>query len=124
MKIRIKGNSVRLRLTKSEIDLFKNTGTVKEETNFGTHTLTYKLQRGGDGKDLSSTFDGTTVTVYMPEKMSDEWTSTEWVGYDNHMPLPDGQSLFLMVEKDFKCLDGTTEDQSDMFDNPLADSHK
>jgi hypothetical protein len=60
----------------------------------------------------------------MPEELATEWTTTEWVGYDNHMPLPNGESLFLMVEKDFKCLDGTTEDQSDMYDNPLAHLHK
>lgn len=124
MKIRIKGNSVRLRLTKTEVDQFKQTGMVKEETCFAEHTFSYCLKKQGNGKQLSASFENNSITVHMPEELATEWTTTEWVGYDNHMPLPNGQSLFLMVEKDFKCLDGTTEDQSDMYDNPLAHLHK
>jgi len=34
------------------------------------------------------------------------------------MKINDDQSLYLLIEKDFKCLDETTEDQSDNFENP------
>jgi hypothetical protein len=34
------------------------------------------------------------------------------------MPLGNGQSLKLLLEKDFVCLDHTDEDQSDNYPNP------
>lgn len=42
------------------------------------------------------------------------------VGFNNKMPLDNGEHLFLLVEKDFVCLDNTFEDQSDNFPNPNA----
>lgn len=124
MKIRIKDNSVRLRLTKSEIDEFKRNKQVSAETNFGSTRLIYKIQVEPNNNSLTADFHNNTITVYMPQNLFIDWTTTDWVGYDANMALPDGNLLFILVEKDFKCLDGTTEDQSDMFDNPLAHLHK
>lgn len=120
MKIRIKDNSVRLRLTKSEVDAFKENGKVFASTNFGSTQLHYSLQVYDKAK-LSATFENNTITVYMPFEMQQDWVNTNWVGYDERMPLNENDSLFILVEKDFKCLDGTTEDQSDMYENPLAE---
>jgi len=47
MKIRIKGDSIRFRLTRSEVERFDIDGLIKEETNFGNKVLTYVLQRNG-----------------------------------------------------------------------------
>lgn len=43
MKIRIKGNSIRYRLTKTEVETFCETGSIKETTTFGNALFTYKL---------------------------------------------------------------------------------
>jgi len=51
----------------------------------------------------------------MPDSMTEEWTSTDRIGFENN----DGQ-LYLLIEKDFKCLDNVAEDQSDNYPNPLA----
>jgi hypothetical protein len=34
------------------------------------------------------------------------------------MPFFEDNSLYLLVEKDFVCLDETSEDQSDNYENP------
>jgi len=50
----------------------------------------------------------------MPAAMVHEWVETEKVGFeytDSH--------LYLLVEKDFQCLDNVAEDQSDNYPNPL-----
>ena len=60
------------------------------------------------------------MTLHVPAAMANEWTSTEKVGVGGEMELGDGKILFLLLEKDFKCLDEITEDQSDNYDNPLA----
>ena len=44
MKIRIKGNSVRVRLTRSEVDHFAETGYLEESTEFGNSHFLYALQ--------------------------------------------------------------------------------
>ena len=122
MKIRIKGNSVRIRLTRSEVERFGNEKYLTEQTSFGSSTLTYALQQS-EQETLSASFEHNTVTMSMPRKWAEEWLATERVGYESIMPLPEGGSLYLLLEKDFVCLDNTTEDQSDNYPNPMAEFH-
>ncbi len=124
MKIRIKGNSIRYRLSKSEVDHFGNTGELEESTSFGSNTFVYALKKKEGSEGLSASLNGNTITLYMSAADAGNWTSTERVGYENNMDIGNGQTLFLLLEKDFKCLDNTHEDQSDMYDNPLAEFHK
>ena len=124
MKLRIKGDSIRVRLSKSEVDAFQQHGYIEESTNFGNATLTYALQRTAEGNGLSAGFESNKVTLFMPAADADTWTSTERVGYERNMEIGDGKQLYLLLEKDFKCLDNTNEDQSDMYENPLAEFHK
>jgi hypothetical protein len=114
MKIRIKGDSIRYRLTKSEVERFATEGFIKEETHFGDKTLSYVLQRS-DNVVITAQFTNDTITMLMPAYMADEWTGTERVGFENTL-----NTLALYVEKDFKCLDNVAEDQSDNYPNPLA----
>ncbi|HKR04666.1 MAG TPA: hypothetical protein VJY62_08505 [Bacteroidia bacterium] len=119
MKIRIKGNSLRIRLTRPEIDFFGAEGYLEEKTNFGKTTLTYALKSKTGIVELSADFTDNKITMFIPEHLAKQWTTTEKVGYENEMEIGDGKKLFLLLEKDFKCLDNTTEDQSDNFENPL-----
>jgi hypothetical protein len=121
MKIRIKGNSIRLRLTRSEVELFGKEGRVTESTHFGNQILSYCLSQSSN-KELEASFENETVTVSMPESWAQEWVQTERVGFESTMQL-EQHSLYLLVEKDFVCLDQTTEDQSDNYPNPLAATH-
>lgn len=114
MKIRIKGNSLRYRLTKSDVERFATEGYVEEEINFGAARLTYSLQKIAIGS-LFATFENNNITLYMPDAMADEWVNTDRVGFENKE-----SDLYLLIEKDFKCLDNVAEDQSDNYPNPLA----
>lgn len=120
MKIRIKGNSVRLRLTKTEIDTFKATGFLKEETQFGTGTFFYALKRDESASELKANYSDNCITVLVPAAMHDEWTNSDVVGYENKYATTASTSLFILIEKDFVCLDNTFEDQSDNYPNPNA----
>lgn len=124
MKLRIKGNSIRIRLTKSEVDQFAKDGYIEEHTLLPNGKLSYALKKDATVDELSATISGTTIVMLMPEKDATNWVKTERVGYENNTKLPSGDSLYLLLEKDFKCLDNTNEDQSDMYDNPLAEFHK
>ncbi len=118
MKIRIKGNSVRYRLAKMDVDILTKEGYHEEQTSFGASRLKYVLQRKEEGDSLTAGYDNNTITVYIPALLLKDWATNEVIGFDAHMPLNEDESLYLLVEKDFKCLDDTTEDQSDNYDNP------
>ncbi len=114
MKIRIKGNSLRYRLTKSDVERFINNGYIEEIIDFGGQALIYALQQN-QLNNLSAIFECNKITLMMPAKMVDEWGLTDRVGFEYQ-----DNSLFLLVEKDFKCLDNVAEDQSDNYPNPLV----
>lgn len=114
MKIRIKGNSLRYRLTRPEVDRLLRTGLVEEQVHFGNGVLSYSI-KSAPQPQLSAEFSGNRITLYFPEGMLEEWVYTDKVGFEHR---PEGL-LHLLVEKDFTCLDKSTEDQSDHYPNPL-----
>lgn len=116
---------MRFRLSRSEVDRFANEGYIEASTPFVSQVLTYALQVRADGygHELSADFKDGIITLYVPEKMAKQWVSTDIVGFDTWMALDNDEKLYLLLEKDFKCLDETMEDQSDNYDNPLAYKH-
>lgn len=122
MKLRIKGNSIRFRLTKPEVDYFGKEGYLEEKTEFGNNTFVYAMQSNQDAKELTAEFSDTKITLLIPSNLSDKWVNTNQVGLENEMEIGSGKQLFLLIEKDFKCLDNTIEDQSDNYPNPLSDT--
>ena len=118
MKIRIKDNSVRLRLQRSEVAIFRETGRVQKQTVFPGSELKYMLVGSSGHQQLAAEFSNNSITVFVPEAMAEKWTATDEIGMEHNMELPNGDKLFLLVEKDFQCLDHTREDQSDMYINP------
>lgn len=120
MKIRIKGNSIRLRLTKSEVDTLAATGMIEEKTEFDDNSFRYKLQTKKGIATLDAIIDNNTITVLMPEKVAIQWPDNTIVSHPHTKELKNGKSLLLLVEKDFKCIDAPPhEDQSDNYENPL-----
>lgn len=114
MKIRIKGNSLRYRLTKTDIDYFSKHGYIEETISFGDQKLIYALQRYQEDK-LTADFNNQKIVLYVPVFMEEQWARTDCVGFeDSNGPL------YLLIEKDFKCLDNVAEDQSDNYPNPLS----
>lgn len=122
MKIRIRGNTVRYRLTQSEVKTISETGYYQEQTPFPNgRVFTYALKTSPGIEQLDATFDGDTITMLMPESAAKSWFTDSRVGYENDTP---NGGLHLLLEKDFVCLDETVEDQSDNYPHPYADSHK
>lgn len=118
MKLRIKGNSIRIRLTKTEVATICNTGYLEEQTNFGATKLVYALERTAKGTAFDAAFEDSKITVYIPETLTRNWADNDVVGFDARVPVNEVNELYLLVEKDFVCLDETTEDQSDNYENP------
>ena len=118
MKIRIKGNAVRLRLSKTDLRVLEENKTVTERTSFGATQLVYELKPVGDCETLSANFENNTITIVIPASFSSVWNANEIVSIDSQQDIGNNETLYILVEKDFQCLDKTIEDQTDYFINP------
>lgn len=120
MKLRIQGDSVRLRLSRSEVEVFAAVGRVADAVHFGSrHTLTYVLKI--DLCDaMHADFGDGTLTVFVPQTWAQTWASSDRVGFEESQAMDEGRTLRLLVEKDFDCLH-KRPDEDDLFAHPLAD---
>ncbi|MBE7175839.1 MAG: hypothetical protein INR69_05510 [Mucilaginibacter polytrichastri] len=116
MKVRIKGNSLRYRLTKSEVSLFEKAGMLTEHIDFGDEVLIYAVEKAVNLQEMKATFSHNTITLYVPANLTADWLRSDKVGFEQV-----SGRLQLLLEKDFQCLDNVAEDQSDNFPNPLAE---
>ena len=119
MKIRIKGNSIRYRLSKTDIGNFEKNGFVEEKTEFlNSQFFYYRLEKKLDIANIEASFSNNRICVFVPEKIAKEWTTTDIISFDNKMNIGNGKELSLLIEKDFVCLEHTFEDQGDNYPNP------
>jgi hypothetical protein len=118
MKLRIKGNSIRIRLTKTEVSTIATTGYLEEQTLFGNNTFVYALQRVDEGDALAATLEQNKITMFVPSALTKDWPANNIISFEANLPLADNKTLYLLLEKDFACLDHTNEDQSDNYENP------
>ena len=118
MKIRIKSDSLRYRLTRSDVDKLSKEGYLEDQIKFAGNPLIYAIQLT-DGEILTSSYIDNKITLSMARKMIIELVDTNKVGFSN-----EAGGLHLLVEKDFTCLDNVNEDQSDNYPNPLLQNKK
>jgi hypothetical protein len=122
MKLRIRGDSIRLRLTQTETRMIAEGIAVKETTSFpGGKHLTYMLSAEGRAKEIGASFGDHQLVVTLPFERAQAWALGNDVSLRAAIPLQRGGVLSILVEKDFACLKGREtmeEDESDMFPNP------
>lgn len=123
MKLRVRGNSLRLRLTRSEVASVAADGEVSERTVIGPgRALEYRLRTDAAARDVSADFRDGCVEVTLPAAIAAHWAGSEQVSIDAEQALAGGDALRILVEKDFACLaERPGEDDSDAFPHPDAD---
>ena len=120
MKIRILGHSIRLRLSQTEVQQLFEKGEVRQETRFidsESDLLIYSLEKNG-GKGIGTSFENGHIRIFVNDKMTDEWASSNQVGMEEKRPGINNETLSILIEKDFKCMTDRGEDESDLFPNP------
>ncbi|WP_437397229.1 DUF7009 family protein [Flagellimonas lutimaris] len=118
MKIRIKGNSIRFRLTQSEVQQLSETGSVKETTIFGPNVFQYQVKLMSSVQNLQVSYYNDTILMMIPEADGKNWFHNDTIGFEHEVELSEGKKLHLLLEKDFTCLENRDEDQSDNYPNP------
>ncbi len=114
MKIRIKGDTIRLRLSQTEVDEIAQLKPVIETTHFAASELRYCLTTH-EKSATQAVFENNQITVYINCDIAKQWASTDQVGIETDSSVTPS----VLVEKDFQCLTVREgEDESDLFTNP------
>ena len=123
MKLRIRDNAIRLRLMRAEVYTLRHDGLVTAHTGFpGGRTFSYVVESSPASVKPAAFFSDNVVTVRIPETTVLAWATSEQVSIEGEQALDDGETLHLLVEKDFACLAPREgEDEADMYPHPEAD---
>ena len=123
MKLRIKGNSIRLRISRSELTRLIEEGRIADTTFFGVEEsarLTYALEQSDAVGSTQLAARPQEVAVVLPRGVASAWAEGEEVGVYATVDLGPRGALELMVEKDYACLDLSEAENVDTFPNPNA----
>jgi hypothetical protein len=123
MKLRLKGNSLRLRLGRSEVAALLRGDTLEESTAFGplpSQQLSYLLGATPE-KHITATLEHARIHVHVPRNVIHRWATTDDLSITAEQPIGTDASLRILIEKDLECLDpSAAESQEDAFTNPRS----
>lgn len=122
MKLRIRDNSIRLRLTQTEVELARTDGLVRGRVPLaGGNNFDYVLESSPATIQPEAHISNNVLTVRIPEAEILSWSGSDDVSIAATQDLADGIELSILVEKDFACLTPREgEDETDMYPHPLA----
>lgn len=121
MKLRIKGDSLRLRLSQGEMRTLAQRGEVEDQVSFpGGAALRYRVRVDKNDLEISATYKSNLIEISVPQALAERWHGTDLVTLSASQPLGVGE-LRLVLEKDWACLAPREgEDESDNFPHPEA----
>jgi hypothetical protein len=121
MKMRIKANSLRLRISRSEVERFLRGDVIEESIRFSPqpgNELRYVLERAADGASTGVAFENSRIAVSVSHADLQQFAQDEQVGIYATLDIGIASPFELVIEKDFACLDRSAEDNEDTFPNP------
>jgi len=123
VKLRVRDNSIRLRLTQTEVELARTDGLVRGTVPLaGNSNFEYVLESSPATVKPEAHMSNNVLTVRIPETEILSWSDSDEVSISATQLLDGGNELSILVEKDFACLAPREgEDESDMYAHPLAE---
>ncbi len=124
MKLRFHDNSIRLRLNRSELAQFSETGRVEDTIVFaadGSERLRFSLELAPELSEVRAGYDHGSIRIRVPRALARDWTETDRVGMEGEQPAGAAR-LRVLIEKDFRCLHRDGERDPEAFPNPLEAS--
>lgn len=121
MKLRIKGNSIRLRLTQPEVERLADGSRIEACVDFGPgkRKFFYAVETSAEAAEVDGSYERDRMVVLLPSRVAATWANSDLVSIESRGE----QGLKILVEKDFACLTvRPDEDESEMFPNPNAAS--
>jgi hypothetical protein len=114
MKLRLRHDFLRLRLTQGEVARLCETGRVEEWIDFSPdQRLTYLIETA-EASEMRAQFRAGAVSIIVPAQVVKLWADSQEVGIEAQQ-----DALRITVEKDFACTHPASEDENrDTFPNP------
>ena len=105
MKLRVRGQSLRLRLTHEEVQALAATGHVEERLWLAAdRALAYRVSIAPAAHDIGVRYQGEVIEVELPAAAAHEWCAGEAVTLAGSQPVG-SRILRITVEKDFDSSD-------------------
>ena len=98
MKLRILGNSLRLRVGQSELKRLVDGQTVQDLTEFSPQNRLVYAIHPTDAADMECTFLDGRITISIPRNQLQRWASGDDIGIEHTQG-----NLRLLIEKDLRC---------------------
>ena len=107
---------------RGEVDTLRDEGIVRARTAFpGGREFVYEVESSPASVSPGASLSDCKITVRLPEDAVKEWADSEQVSITGEQRHSNGDTLDILVEKDFACLAPREgEDESDMFPHPQA----
>ncbi len=113
MKLRFHGNSLRLRLSQSDVATLAAAGRVEESIQFANAPLSYSIE-SSPIPAIAASFENGRIRITLPTADAQRWIASDEIGLENSESSPR-----ILVEKDFQCLHRAGDEDADGFPNPL-----
>ncbi|MGH9584557.1 MAG: DUF7009 family protein [Bryobacteraceae bacterium] len=110
MKLRFRGNGLRLRLSRGEVRRLASGAALEERVLFpGDARMGYILEPSPDASPRAS-FQNGVIRISAPEVFIQPWAAGDTIGIYFDLPA-DGAALQIAIEKDLECIDAPPEER-------------
>lgn len=100
MKLRIRGNSIRLQVSKTELAKLKEKGKVEDTVRFSSdQSLRYGIEVRPTGA-VTAAYGEAALLVALPKPRLDLWLRPGEVSVEGSQPIGGGKVLQIVLEKD------------------------
>ena len=101
MKLRIRGQQLRIRTDPEEMRALASTGCIEDRIELGPNrALIYRLSIARGQQAIRVAFDDNVIEVRLPEESAKQWCSTDLIGLSGTQQNG-AVELEVSVEKDF-----------------------
>jgi hypothetical protein len=100
MKLWIRGNSLRFRVSKTELAQIAETGKAEDTIPFSSEqSLRYAIEVRPTAA-ITALFSGTEIVVSLPKPRLDLWLRPNEISVEGSQPIGRGKVLQIVLEKD------------------------
>lgn len=125
MKLRTRGNSIRLRLTRSEVLALSEGMTVRDETRITPLDSFVVTLEGWNLDVFQVTSNKEGLRICAPASRILQWSKNDDEGIYGYQENGSSEPLKISIEKDFACLEERPgEDSHDQFPHPDSSGKK
>jgi hypothetical protein len=115
MKLRLLGNTVRLRMSQTEVATLATSGIVEDCVDFAPNPLVYMIHASKDCTQIEVSFLNGWITISVPEEATKQWAAGSEVGMKGST-----RSVSILIEKDWSCRHAEEGANEDSFPRPTT----